>query len=104
MSTSGSKIEPYQAAWNQLVIELRSFFSEIQAWTQGLSMGEKVIGLCLFALILMFLIVTMARKKTDPGSNGRQFTGALVLVVIFAFGTGWSLDTSSGSLSHLFGR
>lgn len=104
MSTSGTKTEPYQAAWNQFTIELRSYVGEIQIWVEGLSTGEKVIGMCLFALVLLFLIVSKARKKSDPGSNRRQFGGALILVVIFAFGAGWSVDTSGGSLSHLFGR
>jgi len=104
MAASTTESGPYQAAWNQFVIELRSYMSVVQDWIGTLSIGEKIIGMSLFVLVLMYLIVSRSRKKMDPGSNSRQFTGALILVVIFAFGAGWSMDTGSGSLSHLFGR
>lgn len=104
MANASSEVGPYEAAWNQFVIEFRSWIGDVQVWIDTLTTGEKIIGICLFALALLTMIIMKSKSKSDPGSNGRQFTVALVLVVIFAFGAGWTLDTGSGSLSHLFGR
>lgn len=104
MANASNEVGPYEAAWNQFVIEFRSLIGDIELWIDTLTTGEKIIGICLFTLALLTLIIMQAKAKTDPGSNSRQFTVALVLVVIFAFGAGWTLDTGSGSLSHLFGR
>ncbi|MEM7493459.1 MAG: hypothetical protein AAF296_08760 [Pseudomonadota bacterium] len=102
MSERSGDIGFYEGTWNQFVIEFRSWISGVQAWMDTLSTGEKVIGLSLFALAVLTMIVMQAKAKTSPGSNRRQFTVALVLVIIFAFGAGWTLDSGSGSLSHLF--
>lgn len=104
MSNAGASSDPYQAAFEQFMIEVRFYLGEVQTWIMDLSIGEQLLGLCAFVMVLMLFILTKARKKEDPGSNSRQFTGALVLVIIFAFGAGWTLDTGDGSLSHLFGR
>lgn len=103
-SSASGQVSPYEAAWNQFVIELRSFASEAYHVIMNLSTGEKVLGMVAFIMVLMLMIVMTARKKGDPGSNSRQFTGALLLVVLFAFGAGWTLDGGAGSLSHIFGR
>lgn len=94
----------YEAAWNQFVIELRDYASDVLEWLQDLSIGEQLLGLAAFVMVLMFLIVSKARKSDDPGGNGRQFTGAMLLVIIIAFGVGWSVDPGAGSLSHIFAR
>ncbi|MEM1390840.1 MAG: hypothetical protein AAGG45_07140 [Pseudomonadota bacterium] len=104
MSETSEDIGPYEAAWNQFVIEFRSWIAGIQSWMDTLSTGEKIIGISLFALAVLALVVMQAKAKVSPGSNRRQFSVALVLVVIFAFGAGWTLDSGSGSLSHLFSR
>ncbi len=104
MATIAAEPGLYEAAWKQVMIDLRAYLGVVQSWIETLSETEKVVGLCVFVVVLMILIVNRSRRKRDPGSNGRQFTGALVLVVIFAFGAGFTVDTSGGSLSHLFGR
>ena len=96
--------DPYQAAFDQFMIEAQYYLGEAQAMFSDFGTGEKLLGLSAFAMFVMFLIVSKSRKKEDPGSNGRQFTGALVLVMIFAFGAGWTLDTGNGSMAYLFGR
>ena len=104
MATTTTEPGPYEVAWNQFIIELRAYMGEVLDLIETLSMTEKVMGLCLFVFVLMMFILNASRRNVDPGSNGRQFTGALVLVVIFAFGAGWTVDTGSGSLAHIFGR
>lgn len=104
LADSNSSADPYKAAFEQFMIEVRFYLGEVQAWLMNLSDGEKILGLCAFVLVLMLIIVSKARRNEDPGSNGRQFSGALVLVMIFAFGAGWTIDSGTGSLAHLFGR
>ncbi|MEM1035289.1 MAG: hypothetical protein AAGI14_00880 [Pseudomonadota bacterium] len=102
MANTSGQTGFYEAAWNQFVIEFRSWIGDVQVWMDGLTMAEKLIGISLFSLALLTMIVMKAKAKSDPGSKSRQFTTALILVVIFAFGTGWTLEGGSGSLSHLF--
>ncbi|MEM8617866.1 MAG: hypothetical protein AAGF20_13145 [Pseudomonadota bacterium] len=104
MGVIASSSGPYQAIWDTIAIELRALLIWLQDILADMSMGERIIGISLFALVLMFFIVNAARRKKNPGSKGRQFSGALFLVVIFAFGAGWTLDSGSGSLSHVFQR
>ncbi|MEQ3745039.1 MAG: hypothetical protein ABNH53_02235 [Henriciella sp.] len=104
MADSKNSVDPYKAAFEQFMIEVRFYLGEVQGWLLSLSDGEKILGLCAFVLFLLLMIVSKARRNEDPGSNGRQFSGALVLVMIFAFGTGWTLDAGNGSFAHLFGR
>lgn len=104
MSASTKESGLYEAAWNQFVIELRDYAGDVGEWLGNLSIGHQILGLCAFVMVLMFLIVNSARRKADPGSNGRQFTGAMLLVIIMAFGVGWTVDGGTGSLSHLFHR
>lgn len=104
MSAASKEPSLYEAAWNQFVIELRDYASDAVDWMTNLSAGHQILGLCAFAMVLMFLIVNASRRKADPGSNGRQFTGAILIIVIMAFGVGWTFDGGTGSLSHLFQR
>ncbi|MEM1087045.1 MAG: hypothetical protein AAGH90_04895 [Pseudomonadota bacterium] len=92
----------YEALWNQLVIDFRSWIQGVQSWIAGLSLAEQIIGISLFALSLLIMIILKANAKSNPGSKSRQFSVALILVIIFAFGAGWTLEGGSGSLAHLF--
>lgn len=104
MSAASKEPGLYEAAWNQFVIELRDYASDVADWLANMSIGHQILGLCAFVMVLMFLIVNASRRKADPGSNGRQFTGAILIVIIMAFGVGWTVDGGTGSLSHLFQR
>lgn len=78
-------------------------------WDQGVlwlgrrSDGELLIISCVFILVLLLLIIRMSMRGKDPGGKSRQFGGSVLLVMIFAFGLGWMLDTGAGSLSFVFG-
>ncbi len=94
----------YREAFDRFVSEARLFLGDVEHWIQSLSSEEQMAGMAAFILVLMVLIVKGSRKKEDPGSNGRQFSGALVLVIIFAFGAGFAVESGGGSMSHLFAR
>ncbi|MEM6535886.1 MAG: hypothetical protein AAF613_09630 [Pseudomonadota bacterium] len=90
--------------WDLFVVEVKALGDDLYYWVTHLSDEERTIGICIFIVVLMFMIFSRrVKKNTDPGTS-RSFTGAFFLVVIFAFGAGWSMDHSAGSLSHLFKR
>ncbi|MDJ0921120.1 MAG: hypothetical protein QNI84_08320 [Henriciella sp.] len=105
MSRSSSEVGLYEAAWNQLLIDLRRHFDMAVDYVNTLSEAEKLMGVGIFvAVFLIMLLMLAATKNSHSGGNGRQFSGALFVVIVVAFGVGWTWDTSSGSLAHLFGR
>ncbi len=93
---------PYDAIVARFMFELRHFTERFMYWVQHLTDGEKVVGLGLFAFVLMLLMVNNARKERSPGSSGRQFSAAIFLVVAFSFAAGWMLDPESIDLANLF--
>lgn len=104
MSAENSKLDAYQTAWDSFVIDVRAFADDAYAYISTMSDQEKIAGLSVFIIVLVVMIFSSSVKKNSNPGSGRQFTGALFLVVIFAFGAGWSVDTSAGSLSHFFMR
>ncbi len=87
-----------------LRLEAEVMLRETSVWFSDLTVAERTLGVCGFIVFLIALMVNAARHDRDPGSGSRQFSGALFVVVTVAFGLGWSLDHSAGSLSYLFGR
>lgn len=86
--------------WAEIV---RQFFNFAE-WLQNLSTAEQTIGICIFIVFLVYLIVRRSSRDKDPGGNQRQFTGAFMVVLLIAFGVGWSFDLEAGSLSYIFDR
>ncbi len=103
LSVSQNK-DLYKAALNQFVSEAQFYAGQAQDYLVNLSMGERLLGLCAFIMLVMYIIVSRARRKYNPGSHGRQFVAAVILVSIVAFGTGWTFDSGEGSMSGLFMR
>lgn len=90
--------------WDLFVIEVTALGEDLYYWVTHLSDEERTIAICIFIVVLMFMIFSRRLKQNDEPGTGRNFTGAFFVVVILAFGAGWSMDTSAGSLSHLFKR
>jgi len=84
--------------WDEMV---RQFY-KFSDWMGDLSVAEQTLGICVFTVFLIYLIFNASKRDKDPGSTNRQFSGALFLVVVIAFGVGWSFDMSAGTLSWLF--
>ncbi|WP_300378044.1 hypothetical protein [Henriciella sp.] len=92
----------FETFFKRLKQEAHYYADQTALWFQRRSDGEQIILVCLFILLLLFLIVNMSRRGKDPGSTGRQFGGSVVLVMVFAFALGLMIDTGAGSLSFLF--
>ncbi|WP_158533981.1 hypothetical protein [Hyphomonas pacifica] len=74
-------------------------YRETSLWLARLDDMEKVFLLSGFILILFMLIIVKAAKRPHNPGKGRSFFTSLVLVMVFAFGAGWILD-SRLDLSH----
>ncbi len=106
MSATEKYMDQAAYLWDMFVVEVTALGEDLYSWVTNLSDNERVIGICLFIMVLIYMIFSRrVRKNTDSG-NGRQFGGALLLVLIFAFGAGWNMDvnSSAGSLAHVFQR
>lgn len=92
----------FETIARRLKSEAHYWWHEGLLWFQRRSDGEQLVIACVFILLLLMLIIRMSMQGKDPGSSGRQFGGSVLMVMMFAFGLGWMLDTGSGSLSFVF--
>ncbi len=98
----GTSSELYQRAIDQFMIDVRFYFGEMDTFFSDLSLEERLLALCVFILFLIYIIVTRARRKYNPGSLGRQFaTAVLVLCAVF-LGGGILFGSEPGSWGGIF--
>lgn len=82
--------------WNMIVREAQSGAHDFSIWIARLSDGERVVGLCVFALTILLLMMGPTKKRTTPRGKGTQFVFALAIVMIFGFGAGWLFEEDAG--------
>ena len=94
--------ELYQRAIDQFVIDVKFYFEGVQTYFLDLSGPERILYLCAFILFLIYVIVARARRKYNPGSLGRQFAGAVLLLGVVLIGGSYMLGTGGGTYRGLF--
>jgi hypothetical protein len=94
--------ELYQRAIDQFVIDAKFYFDEVQSYFLDLTSAERMLYLCAFILFLIYVIIARARRKYNPGSLGRQFAGAGLLLGVVLIGGNYLLGTGGGTYSGLF--
>lgn len=92
----------YQRALDQFLIEAQFYLGEVRDYVLDLSGPQRALYLCAFILFLIYVIVARARRKYNPGSLGRQFIGAVVLVGIVLIGGNALWGTGGGTFRGLF--
>lgn len=92
----------FETLYHRVSHEASLIWADAMLWLSRRSDGEQLVIACVFILVLLLLIVRMSRRKEDTVSTGRHFGGSVIMVMIFAFGIGWMLDTGSGSLAFVF--
>ena len=92
----------YERALSQFLNESRFYVEEVRTFLLDLTMGERLLGLCAFIMFLMYLIVSRARRKYNPGSYGRQFAAAVLLVGIVVYGSSIMFGDGAGSYRRFF--
>ena len=101
MKVFGSK-SAFETLYERLTHEAGYYWHQAVLWFSRRSDGEQLVIACFFILLLLLLIIRMSMGGKEAGSTGRQFGGSVVLVMIFAFGIGWMLDSGAGSLAFVF--
>lgn len=105
MLTASINIRHYSTLWNNFLADAEQWLKTAQRTLETMSPEEQLAGMCAFVLSLLILTVITPKKEKDVNaSKGRQFTAALALVMIFAFGAGWTMETGPGSMSWVFAR
>lgn len=92
----------YQQAFDRFVVEATFYIGEVRNYFIDLSAAERGLALCAFIMFLIYLIVARARRKYNPGSIGRQFLGAMILLGMVLYGADILFDHSPGAYSNLF--
>lgn len=92
----------YQQAFDRFLVEVKFYIGEMRDYFIDLNDAERGLALCAFIMFLIYLIVARARRKYNPGSIGRQFVGAMVLLGMVLYGADILFDYSPGAYSNLF--
>lgn len=92
----------YQQAFDRFLVEVKFYIGEMRDYFINLNDAERGLALCAFIMFLIYLIVARARRKYNPGSIGRQFVGAMVLLGMVLYGADILFDYSPGAYSNLF--
>ncbi|MEZ5997998.1 MAG: hypothetical protein R3B98_04830 [Hyphomonas sp.] len=83
----------YEHTWDEFLVVARDFVDDTTDWMNGLSDTERLMGLCIFILLLFLLtIVNSSKREREPG-KARSFTGAFLLIVMFSFVAGLLIDS-----------
>ena len=83
----GSNSGLYERAIDQFMIDVKFYLGEVHTYFTDLTLEERLLALCVLIVFLIYVIVARARRKYNPGSLGRQFaTAVLVLGVVMIGG------------------
>lgn len=78
---------------DELARALNAAYRDISVWVSRLDDIEKLFFICGFILLLFMLILVKAASRPKVPSRRRSFFTSLVLVMVFAFGAGWIIDS-----------
>lgn len=81
----------------------RDFFElleVLQNFVMGLSTAEQILAGCMACLFLMWLFVRRSDESDDTSGMARQFSFAVVLVIIFGSGVGFVFGPNVASLTN----
>lgn len=92
----------YERAYEEFMGEVSFYLNEVREYFIDLSMPERVFGLCMFILFIIYLIIARARRKYNPGSIGRQFFGAMILIGMVLLVGDIMFDHTPGAYSGMF--
>lgn len=92
----------YQRAIDQFMIDVTFYLDQIRTYFVDLTLEERLLALCVFILFLIYIIVARARRKYNPGSLGRQFGTAVLVLGVVMIGGNILFGSSAGEYSGLF--
>ncbi|GGB74384.1 hypothetical protein [Henriciella pelagia] len=92
---------PFDKIYSDIMTEVSRRYEATVHWLMQRNDAEQLIIACVFILLLLWLMIRRSMRNKD-GSTSRNFGGSVVLIMIFAFGLGWMLDSGGGSLAFMF--
>ncbi|MEL7539794.1 MAG: hypothetical protein AAGJ51_02730 [Pseudomonadota bacterium] len=92
----------YDRAIDQFMIDVKFYVGEISTYLVDLTLEERLLALCVMILFLIYVIVARARRKYNPGSLGRQFATAVLVLAVVMFGGNIIFGTGAGAYSGIF--
>mgnify|MGYP001796168678 FL=1 len=98
----GSNTELYERAIDQFMIDVTFYFGEIHTYLIDLTLAERLLALCVMILFLIYVIVMRARRKYNPGSLGRQFATAVLVLGVVMIGGNIIFGSRAGAYSGIF--
>lgn len=94
--------ELYERAIDQFMIDVKFYAGEVRTYFVDLTLEERLLALCAFILLLIWVIVSRARRKYNPGSLSRQFATAILVLGVVMIGGNIIFGTGAGAYSDLF--
>jgi len=98
----GANTGLYQKAIDQFMIDVNFYFGEIQTYFIDLTTEQRILALCAVILFVIYIIFARARRKYNPGSLGRQFATAVLVLGVIVIGGNILLGQGAGAYSHIF--
>lgn len=92
----------YQRAIDQFMIDVNFYVGEVRTYFVDLTIEERLLALCVFILFLIYVIVARARRKYNPGSLGRQFATAMLVLGVVMIGGNVLFGSGAGAFSGFF--
>ncbi len=73
--------------------DLSAFVRDIYSWLDALGPAERVLGICGFCMVILFLTIKRPSQYSNRQQMGRQFNMALFTVILFGLGVGWMFQS-----------
>ncbi len=81
--------------------DFSQLMTEFAGWIGDLSAAERVLGVCGFALTIMWFIMRQPARKQSRDEIGNQFSMAVFLVMLFGLGIGWIFNAGDMVMARL---
>ncbi|NQY14498.1 MAG: hypothetical protein HRT81_11645 [Henriciella sp.] len=94
--------ELYERAFDQFMIDVKFYAGEVRTYFVDLTLEERLLALCAFILVLIWVIVSRARRKYNPGSLSRQFGTAILVLAVVMLGGNLLFGGGAGAYAGLF--
>jgi hypothetical protein len=94
--------ELYERAFDQFMIDVKFYAGEIRTYFVDLTLEERLLALCAFIVLLIWVIVSRARRKYYPGSLARQFATAVLVLGVVMIGGNIIFGTGAGAYRGIF--
>lgn len=92
----------YERAIDQFMIDVKFYVGEIRTYLIDLTLEERLLALCVLILFLIYVIIARARRKYNPGSLGRQFATAVLVLGVVMIGGNILFGAGPGAYRGIF--